>query len=97
MSDYEEDVESSDEPESAYETEDEMEYVTVTDSDEGESEEENPRITVKQENLMLKNKLAHFQQDKSPLETLVFTSKRADNFSSIQSDLQRESALFAYY
>lgn len=90
-SEYEDYSEGSDESSS------EMEYVAVGESDGDDFEEKEHEISYKLEKKMLKEKLASFKENASPLENLVFTARKTHDIKNVQDDLQRELSLFALY
>ena len=97
MSDSEEEESYSEEDYTSDESGSEMEYTSMDDDEEiSEVEEVEEGVTKKQEKQMLITKLAHFKQEKSPLETLVFTSSQHHSTPNLQNDVERELALFEY-
>ena len=94
MSDSESEEEYSEESDSQSDTNESTDYSTMSESEEEQEEEVQKRITAKQEKAMLLTKLHEFQQDKSPLETLVFTAKSSKPIKEVGDDLKRELELF---
>ena len=77
------------------ESSDDMEYVSINSdsSSEESSEDETPRVSDRQ---LLLHKLSQFEQNKSPIETLVFTNKKHHDIKDVHNDLQRELSLFDF-
>ena len=94
MADSESEEEFTEESDSLSDTDESTYYSSMSGSDEEQEEEVPKRITAKQEKAMLLTKLHEFQQEKSPLETLVFTAKSSKPIAEVGDDLKRELELF---